>query len=281
MQRRMFVALLATGVLGWFAPPAKSQCQDRTIVIQQDNAFSNGIRFFLSAHNTTEATVKFNLDFIQNGTPSHPLPYIFCVSKNFDHYELLRITQTVPHQQWHFGPYTYHFVLGAPSNLSTVDYIYSLPYPASKHFVIGQSYFGTFTHKKGSPEEYAVDINMPEGTPVLAARQGTVIACRSDSDSGGNSEKYKDSANYITVKHNDGTYAAYVHLKKDGVAVKTGQAVSSGTLLGYSGQTGFVSCPHLHFMVYRVLPAPVIQTIAFRTRTTEGVIPQLLQGQSY
>jgi murein DD-endopeptidase MepM/ murein hydrolase activator NlpD len=228
-----------------------------------------------------EATVILKCDFLQNLTSSRPLPLTFLVDRDYKKYEILRFTQTKSTEQWHWGNYDYHFVMGAPSRAQTIDYIYALPYAASKHFVIGQSYDGAFSHQAGTPDEYAVDMVMPEGTPVLAARGGTVIAYRDDSNLGGPTEQFKECCNYITIKHEDGTYAGYVHLKPQGVAVKLGQVVAAGTVIGYSGKTGMVSNPHLHFMVYRVQPLATLKTIPFRTRTADGVVLQLMQGQTY
>jgi murein DD-endopeptidase MepM/ murein hydrolase activator NlpD len=258
-----------------------AQCHDNAVDIETDQGASNGVRFFVTSRRTIEASVILKCDFLQNLTSSRALPLTFLVDREYKKYEILRFTQTDQRQPWHWGNYEYHFVMGAPSRLPTTDFVYCLPYPKSTHCRIGQSYFGTYSHQAGTPDEYAIDMTMPEGTPVLAARGGTVIAYRDDSNSGGPSEQYKECCNYINVKHDDGTYAAYVHLRYKGVAVKLGQVVAAGTLLGYSGQTGWVSNPHLHFMVYRVLPPAVLKTIPFRTRTADGVVPQLLEGQTY
>jgi hypothetical protein len=274
----MLVTLVA--LLAW-GPACLAQCHDDAVTIQTDDHASNGVLFFVTSHRTIQSTVRLKCDFIQNLTPSRPLPLTFVVDRNYKKYEILRFTQTDKRQPWHWGNYELQFVAGAPSRAATIDYVYAPPYAPSKHFPIGQSYFGTYTHQKGKPDEYAVDIVMPEGTPVLAARAGTVIAYRDDSNTGGASEQYKECCNYINIKHEDGTYAAYVHLKHKGVAVQLGQAVAAGTVLGYSGQTGWVSKPHLHFMVYRIEAPVTLKSIPFRTKTSEGIVPQLMEGQTY
>lgn len=97
---------------------------------------------------------------------------------------------------------------------------------------------------------YAVDIAMPEGTPVLAARGGVVIG--TEWRHGGEQRGPAwGSGNYVLVRHEDGTVATYAHLAHVGVAVEPGEEVQAGRLLGYSGTTGFSSGPHLHFGVSR------------------------------
>jgi murein DD-endopeptidase MepM/ murein hydrolase activator NlpD len=53
------------------------------------------------------------------------------------------------------------------------------------------------------------------------------------------------------IYHEDGTFAEYVHLKKDGAQVSVGDMVSAGDFIAYSGNTGWSSGPHLHFMVFQ------------------------------
>ncbi len=161
-----------------------------------------------------------------------------------------------------------------------MDYVYSLPYSGERHTVT-QSYLGAHSHFLGSETEYAVDIEMPEGTSVQAARPGVVIAYRDDSNKGGNSKEFIDDANEVVIKHDDGTYASYVHLKYKGVLVKLGQHVAEHAPIGLSGSTGWSTRPHLHFGIYRVLSGEKLLSLPFRMQTSRGVLKQLETGQSY
>ena len=103
----------------------------------------------------------------------------------------------------------------------------------------------------GYPGHKGMDIAGPWGTPVVAAADGQVIEAN-NYDSWGYSWGY-----YVLIYHN-GTYSTrYAHLSS--VAVSTGQYVTAGTVIGYEGDTGNVTGPHLHFEVYengsRVDPA--------------------------
>lgn len=126
---------------------------------------------------------------------------------------------------------------------------YSHPLSPIERYPLVQGYNGQFSHTGSS--RYALDFKADVGTPVLAAREGIVIDVKSDSQLGGNSEKYADEANYVAILHDDGTTGEYYHLKYQGVAVKRGERVQRGKVIGYTGNTGFSSLPHLHFAVYR------------------------------
>lgn len=70
---------------------------------------------------------------------------------------------------------------------------------------------------------------------------------------GGADRSMRPFANYIIIKHADGTFAEYVHLQKDGALVRMGDEVTVGQPIGLSGQTGFASKPHLHFDVFQAI----------------------------
>ena len=98
---------------------------------------------------------------------------------------------------------------------------------------------------------YAIDLVVPEGTPVLAARRGVVMQVESGFDKGGSSNRAQlaERANLVRIIHDDGTMALYAHLQENGVYVKVGQKVSVGQQIAVSGNTGYSSGPHLHFAV--------------------------------
>lgn len=82
------------------------------------------------------------------------------------------------------------------------------------------------------------DYALPAGTPVLAAEDGTVT--RADMDSSG-------YGIHIRIKNTLGGGTIYGHLSK--TTVKAGQKVKAGEKIGYSGNTGNSTGPHLHFEV--------------------------------
>ncbi|TSC68392.1 MAG: peptidase M23 family protein [Parcubacteria group bacterium Gr01-1014_72] len=85
-----------------------------------------------------------------------------------------------------------------------------------------------------------IDLGAPEGTPVLAAASGQVIISRNYGWNGG-------YGNYVAIEHGNGTQTLYSHLSLN--AVFEGFHVARGQIIGYVGQTGKVTGPHLHFEV--------------------------------
>lgn len=127
--------------------------------------------------------------------------------------------------------------------------VYRLPYSDGRAFTIRQAAGGTATTHNTSESKFAVDFTMPEGTPVLAARDGVVIDVEDGYSEGNKTTRMLTRANDVRLLHSDGTIASYAHLKANGVAVKVGQNVKAGKLIGYAGSTGYSSGPHLHFVV--------------------------------
>jgi len=167
-----------------------------------------------------------------------------------------------------------YFSLGSKVTDNLDTYIYDLPFgDGTKHKVV-QGYGGRFSHKNKA----ALDFSMPKGTPVYAAREGIIYSFKDDSNEGGPFTNEK-KANYIIIKHDDGSFGCYWHLQKNGVVVKKGM-VTKGQLIGYSGSTGFVLRAHLHFAVKRKLNYEKDSFVRTKFRTTKGI--QLLQnGETY
>jgi len=127
--------------------------------------------------------------------------------------------------------------------------LYRVPFGDGESFGIAQAFGGKASH--GDKQNYyAVDIVMPVGTPVLAARDGVVMTVDNDFFGAGlDMARYGDRANNIRIVHDDGTMAVYAHLELESAHVQVGDRVRAGQLLALSGDTGYTSGPHLHFCV--------------------------------
>ena len=82
-----------------------------------------------------------------------------------------------------------------------------------------------------------------KNVPVYAADDGVVYSTKD------NDKSKKSWGNFVKIKHNDGTYTLYAHLR-DGIKVKTGQKVKQGDQIGNMGNTGKSEANHLHYEVY-------------------------------
>ena len=86
------------------------------------------------------------------------------------------------------------------------------------------------------------DIACAEGTPILAAADGTVTVANG-LDSWGGSYGY-----YIQIDHGGGLETLYAHCSS--ICVTTGQQVQAGEVIGYVGHTGRATGSHLHLEVW-------------------------------
>ncbi len=144
--------------------------------------------------------------------------------------------------------YNYRYMMGNPMEAKHESgYVYNLPYGNGTKFRVVQGNGGKFSHEN----RFAIDFAMPDGTPVHAARSGVVIRIKTDSQKGGKDPSFAEDGNYISILHNDGTIAHYVHLRTGGSVVRLGERIQKGRLIGYSGNTGFSTEPHLHFEVQK------------------------------
>lgn len=123
-----------------------------------------------------------------------------------------------------------------------------LQYPVKK-VVITQT-FGTTAFSTQNPQVYngsghnGIDFGVPVGTAIYSAADGTVVGT-------GNSDLACSGVSYgkwILIGHTNGLSTLYAHLSS--IDVVAGQAVTSGSKIASSGNTGYSTGPHLHFTVY-------------------------------
>lgn len=168
--------------------------------------------------------------------------------------------------------FSYSWIIGSVDAVHDDSYVYRLPFAKGTRHRVSQGYNGKTTHKGRS--KYAIDFAMDIGTKVYAARDGRVVKTKRDSNKGGYDRKYASSGNYITIEHSDTTLATYYHLKNNGVLVNVGDKVSKGMPIGYSGNTGYSSGPHLHLAVFKASGATKTQTVPIKFLSKRGVIEE-------
>ncbi|WP_082665487.1 M23 family metallopeptidase [Pseudoalteromonas sp. H105] len=126
--------------------------------------------------------------------------------------------------------------------------LYNLPFGVGEGYQLGQGNCTFHTHSTESKSEFAFDFIMDIGTPIHAARSGQVVSIE-DRFFDGN--RIGSDFNHIIIAHENNTFSSYIHLTNAGVIVEPGEYVNQGDVIGYSGDTGMSSAPHLHFEVFQ------------------------------
>ena len=108
---------------------------------------------------------------------------------------------------------------------------------------------GGFGEGRSYESHGGTDIAASIGTPIYAANSGTVIDtsndCSHSSAGVGACNHGGGYGNHVWIQHDNGYQTIYGHMIN--TAVSTGEYVSKGQLIGYSGSTGWSTGPHLHF----------------------------------
>ncbi|WP_445180422.1 peptidoglycan DD-metalloendopeptidase family protein [Pseudomonas sp. McL0111] len=165
----------------------------------------------------------------------------------------------------------FQYSLGDPTGAAQ-GYRYPLPWRGGP-FRLSQGANGQYSHF-GPKNKYAMDIAMPVGTPIIAARAGIVVKTENSQTGRGTDP----SGNFVRVLHDDGTMGVYLHLKQGSVSVREGQRVVVGSPLALSGNTGNSSGPHLHFVVQRNTGLGLV-SIPYQFNQPLGALPNFALGK--
>lgn len=192
--------------------------------------------------------VEVEIDFSERinvqATPDLPRRFVVEPGKSNTLFEVTGINEQ---ESWRLA-LKYRYIIGSPLAHYSSKASYLPPIAPNTAFQISQAFGGSFSHTD-EQNKYAVDIAMPIGTPVYAARSGMVLEVEDDFYKSGTNKAYSSEANNIRILHDDGSMAIYAHLELEKAQVYPGLAVAAGQLIGYSGNTGFSTGPHLHFAV--------------------------------
>lgn len=103
-----------------------------------------------------------------------------------------------------------------------------------------------FTHSRFHPilnqrrPHYGTDYAAPTGTPIISVGEGVVTEAQRR---GGN-------GNIVQIRHNNSYKTAYLHLNGFAPGIRQGAKVEQGQVIGYVGQTGLATGPHLCYRLY-------------------------------
>lgn len=181
---------------------------------------------------------------------------------------VLQNNQPMP---WRDG-YEYRFIMGRPIAHGDRQPLQP-PIPIRSRYRISQGFNGSYSHQQ-EPSRHAVDIVMPLGEGIHAARDGLVVAVKDDYHMGGVDRFFLDKANYVRVLHSDDTFGVYAHILLGSAMVKAGDRVKVGDLLASAGTSGYSTGPHLHFVIQRNDGERVVSE-PFRFKVGQGVFPPI------
>ena len=202
----------------------------------------------------------------ENAASEPPLPARFVLEGQSEE-RLVKVKAADPTQGFSFR-LTYRQMIGPPLAHLPAEVDYYPPFPLGMRFLVSQGFDGDVTHKDPS-SQYAVDIAMPVGTPVLAARSGRVMQMEDDFHGAAQKERYLNRSNHVRILHADGTMAMYAHLQPNSLRVREGMEVERGQWIANSGNTGFSSGPHLHFVI-QLNVGLALESLPFRFITPTG-----------
>ena len=258
-----------------FCLPSLVWCQEQGIEVFSEKT-DTAINFYVRSPFYCHYTVEVRYEVFENMTSSVLLPASFVIEPLAKRQFILSVKQKPEARSWKYK-FQYRFDQGDLLNTRHDNaYTYLLPYKSSRAHKLVQGYFGRFSHLN----THALDFEMPEGTEIVAAREGVVTAIKEDSNEGGASKDFIDKGNHIMIYHTDGTFGSYFHLKKNGALVEEGQHVKRGEVIGLSGNTGWSSAPHLHFEV--LLPSTdTKRTVPTQFLLSNGKSEALQEGRTY
>ena len=231
-------------------------------ILTKKNPETQRLSFYITNRTYEDLNVTFQLT-LREMKADRELPVKFILPPEEQDHLIVSILPVDPSKA-HYYTSKFSVYYGNPNAVHTG--LYLPPVEKNKEFRIDNGFLGKMAHKNA----YAIDIGMPIGTPVHAARDGTVVRMKNDSNRGGPYRSFEKDGNYILIRHDDGTYGNYVHFKKNGTAVKPGMRIKAGDLIGYSGNTGWSTGPHLHFDVSKVNEKGEPVTIPFQLISHDG-----------
>lgn len=99
-----------------------------------------------------------------------------------------------------------------------------------------------YTYRGKRVKDFHNGIDLVGGNEIVATADGEVVSTR-------NEGKQYENGCYVRIKHSNGLYTLYYHLKSGSVTVKKGEKVTKGQVIGIIGKTGKATGVHLHYQI--------------------------------
>jgi len=193
-------------------------------------------------------TVGVDPDLSQNLSTDKPLPLNSVVPPEAVQ-TVVRFSPKIKNEAYRFN-YKYSWSIG--------DYSARHQCPEHYQFPFGndiKAYASAGSDAKTTPySRYAVAFSLPAGTPVLAARKGTVVQIK--------------TGNRVDILHNDSTIATYSHLDKIAEGIIPGKVVTTKDVLGIAGTIWNKKEAYVQLAVWRPEPVPSIKLLKTNSSTS-------------
>jgi len=263
----------APGALGAGAAPAPDRiCLDDAPVCLEIRESGALINFVVSNATLAPYTVRISASELDNLKPVAPLPFRGVVEPGDE--VLLGTLAPVDRQAETHYLFAWRAALGSMLARHDDRWLYRAPFGGDAYRAVSQGSGERAGHSGAA--RHALDFSMPFGTPVLAARAGTVVNVVDDDGRSRLRGVFHDRTNRVEVLHADGTIVTYANLRH-GAPVAPGDRVETGDPIGSAGDAGFGTNPHLHFMVWRRAADLEMATlpVRFYDGTPEGAAPAI------
>jgi murein DD-endopeptidase MepM/ murein hydrolase activator NlpD len=267
MNRNLFLLSLCLLLVNW------AEAQNAKVFQEHTNT-----DFVLYATNPDLFPVSVRLEFSNtNLSFSEGEKTIFVIPPKSEKFKIGELSPSVPRTGFRLS-YKYKTAMGDVTTAVQDESIeYDLPFRKGTSYKVVQGYNGSQSHR----DENALDFDFPEGTEIIAAREGVIVQVVQNHTE---SCPYSDCNQYnniITVMHADGTFATYAHIKYNGAKFNVGDSVKRGDVIALSSDVGYTSGPHLHFVCYTG-GFNKRNTLRTRFKTSNGDrSEELIEGKTY
>lgn len=249
----------------------KTGAQEKVKFSYQNN--NNTIHLFAQNNHYCPVTVTIIYNLVNMKLSDERVVYV--IPARAENHPIVELSPMELSKKWSWAyNYTYHLgdnIRGEPNGI-----VCALPYQKEQTYKVVQGYNGKRSHEN----ENALDFDMPEGTLVCVTKDGVVIDIVDKHNMACPTKDCLQYNNYVTVYHEDGSFSSYAHLKQNGAKVKIGQIIKQGDVIGLSGNTGWSTGPHLHFVVYYYKNSQRI-TVPTKFKLQNKIIDFLEEGKYY